>query len=214
MAELQKEYNRLGRTLSGDEFLEPEAVVRVAKQWMMQHAKQSQDGKVMMPPRVKHPGKSWIMAYAAQADDPSTAAEAPHPAVATQPPAVPKAVEGTTTASNIDPKKSIEHEFKIIYRDVGHRLIMVNFVGKRLGDVPLPPNSNFRLILSEGRYLLSGQGGSKLYDVEEYMATLMPPPPPPKAAPAGQNYDTFSFVCELIEIRSSVYHLRSSRPSQ
>jgi len=114
--------------------------------------------------------------------------------VATEPAAAPKAVEGTENAS-----KPLDHEFKIIFRDGGHRLVSVNFVGKSVGDVPLPPNSNFRLIMSEGRYLLSGQGGSELYDAQEHMDALMPPAPPPPQ----QNYYPFSFVGKL----SSVYRL-------
>lgn len=53
--------------------------------------------------------------------------------MATEPAAAPKAVEGTENAS-----KPLDHEFKIIFRDGGHRLVSVNFVGKSVGDVPLP----------------------------------------------------------------------------
>lgn len=164
--ELMKEYNRLGRPLAGDEWLEPEVLVPLAKRWMLQHASRDDAGRIVMPGRVKHPGKMWIMTNASS--EPSQADATPssslgHAAVPSEPVAP---VQPQIQPATMD-------EFKIIYRKGVNRLLQVNWLGKRIGDVPLPPGS-FKIMQYNGRQVLSAKGGAEIYDAEEYMATLMP----------------------------------------
>ena len=171
--ELMKEYNRLGRPLAGDEWLEPEALVPLAKRWMLQHATRDEAGRIVMPPRVKHPGKMWIMTNAPQpTDETTTPAQTFAPVAPAAVPAPPSPAPSTPDAVNKG--LPMQDDFKIIYRDGNHRLAQINFLGKRVGDVPLPQGSNFRIIQHEGKQVLSGKCGTEIYDCEEYMQTLMP----------------------------------------
>ena len=167
--ELNKEYKKLGEPLSGEDMLEPEVAMSVAKEWMVQHAQKDEDGKWVMPLRVRHPGKAWIRKAAdglvPQAPSSAASNEAPKEA----PKDVPKQQAVTDNQSSKE-----EAEYKIIFRDGGHRLLKLSFLGKRLGDVPLPPASNFKVLMHEGRQVLSGKGGTEMYSCEQYMNVLMP----------------------------------------
>ena len=149
--------------------LEPEVAMEVAKAWMVQHAQKDEDGKWIMPLRVRHPGKAWIQQTA-------------DGLVPKAPSAAPKQAPKEATQQTLSDKQSSKEEFdyKIVFRDGGHRLLKVSFLGKRLGDVPLPPGSNFKVLMHEGRLVLSGKGGAEMYSCDEYMDALMPPEGPNK----------------------------------
>ena len=168
-AELLKEYNRLGRPLAGDEWLESDIVIPLAKKWMVLNASKDADGKIVMPARVKHPGKAWLMTQAAEMSSASTETSPPLPAERSQPdkapaPEVPPSAKDSTG----------DFDYKVLYRDGGQRLVQLNFLGKRTGDVPLPANSNFKIVVHDGKQVLSGKGGLELYDCREYVEALMP----------------------------------------
>lgn len=187
VTELRKEWRRFGYPLRGDDFLEPEYVTQLAKTWMCTFAKVKGDGQIIMPDRVQHPGKAWIMEQAAILKGNFVANVEARQAAASKTLGQEKAtlmVEGKTDQkkeAKMDQKpssaeKTEESEFKIIYRDGGQRLVKLNFLGKRVADVPLPAStSNFKIIYQNGRFLLSSKGGADLYDCEEYVGILMPP---------------------------------------
>ena len=175
--------------LKGDEFLEPEIAIDVSKTWMMKHVTQGPDGFVL-PLRVRHPGKEWIIQEAKKfkiSERPS------FPAInfftpgttgttgmtgttgTTGTTASPTEIKGEKGKESKNEQQQQQDEFKILYRDGGHRLLRLSFLGKRLGDVPLPSGSNFKIVVFEGRQVLSAKGGSEMYDCEEYMDVLMPP---------------------------------------
>ena len=45
VSEFTKEYNRLGKPMSQDSFLEPEVAVEVAKKWVVSHSSKSSTGE-------------------------------------------------------------------------------------------------------------------------------------------------------------------------
>ncbi|CAL1145743.1 unnamed protein product [Cladocopium goreaui] len=176
LEELKKEYKKLGEPLSGEDMLEPEVAMSVAKAWMVKHAQKDEDGKWIMPLRVRHPGKVWIRKTADDlvpnvARDDEVVKQAPKEA----PKEAPK-------QQAVHDKQSSEEgvDYKIIFRDGGHRLLKLSFLGKRLGDVPLPPGSNFKVLLHEGQPVLSGKAGTEMYSCQQYMDVLMPPEEPKK----------------------------------
>jgi len=187
VTELRKEWRRFGYPLRGDDFIEPEYVTQLAKKWMCTFAKVKGDGQIIMPDRVQHPGKAWIMEEAAILKGNFVANVEARQAAASKTLGQEKAtlmVEGKTDQkkeAKMDQKpssaeKTEESEFKIIYRDGGQRLVKLNFLGKRVADVPLPASaSNFKIIYQNGCFLLSSKGGADLYDCEEYVGILMPP---------------------------------------
>jgi len=176
LEELKEEYKKLGEPLSGEDMLEPEVAMSVAKAWMVKHAQKDEDGKWIMPLRVRHPGKVWIRKTADDlvpnvARDDEVVKQAPKEA----PKEAPK-------QQAVHDKQSSEEgvDYKIIFRDGGHRLLKLSFLGKRLGDVPLPPGSNFKVLLHEGQPVLSGKAGTEMYSCQQYMDVLMPPEEPKK----------------------------------
>ena len=125
-----------------------------------------------MPARVAHPGLQWIAStalpflkqHSKDGPGPSKAIQLTH---GNQP--------ALTTGK--------DDEFKVVFRDGGFRLLKVNWLGKRVADVPLPAGSNLTLVRHEGQPYLSSKGGAELYSCEEYVNHVM------QRAP-GQGWQT------------------------
>ena len=119
--------------------------------------------QVTMPSRVKHPGKEWIMAEVAKFKK-----FQPQP----KPTSEQKVVQGKKIEAIAGDPGDIH--YKVIFRDGGHRLLKLNFLGQRLADVPLPSGSNFTIVKYEGQWCLSAKGGAEMYRCEDYLVLAMP----------------------------------------
>ena len=189
-SEFNKEYKRVGMPLRGQEFLDPEIAVEVSQRWMMKHVTQGPDGFIL-PIRVRHPGKDWIALEAKKWDNTGSHKPSYPPINFFAPEQSHKGKTGTVPTEGKDDKtqekQQQQDEFKILYRDGGHRLLRLSFLGKSLGDVPSPTRSNFKIVVFEGRQVLSAKGGAEMYDRQEYMDVLMPPKEDDAAAGPGST---------------------------
>ena len=177
--ELRKEYNRLGKPLLGADFIEPEVVTNVSKAWWSLHATRQADGKVVFPLRVQHPGKQWLAQAARHFScGPQTVGDASHFVFDPQQKSLPASGSKhgpTPSTSEAPPSRSDdEHEYKIIFREGCQRLLKISWLGARVADVPLPKSTQWKLIVEDGCFYLSGRAGSELVECDEYVETLMP----------------------------------------
>eukprot|EP00438_Fugacium_kawagutii_P007184 Skav210217 [mRNA] locus=scaffold2492:78079:80030:+ [translate_table: standard] len=184
--ELRKEYTRLGSPLSNDGFLEPEFATTICKKWMMANAEKDKNGKIAIPKRVQHPGKQWIEDEAERmkkelaekmarplppqtkvVDQTKSKEEPPKQAQ----PAGPVSHQASSQQSSACDG---DHEFRVIFREGSYRLVKLNFLGKRVADVPLPPNQAWKLIQQDGKAYI-GRGSGDIYECNDYVNVLMKP---------------------------------------
>jgi hypothetical protein len=119
--------------------------------------------EVTMPARVAHPGVEWIARNALPYMK-KHSKEAP-----LGPPQTKQLTQGSQQVLTTGK----DDEFKVIFRDGGFRLLKINWLGKRVADVPLPAGSNLTLVRHEGQPYLSSKGGTELYSCEEYVSHVM-----------------------------------------